>query len=48
MIAQTAAVLDEYERRGGAVTRLVLPGVGHSPHVEAPEEVAAALVAHLG
>ncbi len=48
MIAQTAAVLDEYERRGGAVTRLVLPGVGHSPHLEAPQEVTAALVAHLG
>lgn len=47
MIAQTSAVLDDYEAKGGSVTRLVLPGVGHSPHVEAPEEFTAAFVAHL-
>jgi len=47
MIAQTAAVLDDYEAGGGAVARLVLPDVGHSPHLEAPGEVTAALVEHL-
>lgn len=37
MIAQTRAVLDAYSARGGSVREEVLPDVGHSPLIEAPE-----------
>lgn len=47
MVSQTRAVLDRYAERGGSFRELSLPGVGHSPHLEAPDEVLAALVQHL-
>ena len=47
MLTQTRAVLDRYAERGGAYRELALPGVGHSPHLEAHDEVLAALLAHL-
>jgi pimeloyl-ACP methyl ester carboxylesterase len=47
MVAQTRAVLDRYAAAGGASREVVLPGVGHSPHVERPQEFAAALLEHL-
>lgn len=39
MVTQTRAVLDRY----GPYTEVVLANTGHSPHLEAPEEFAAAL-----
>ncbi|MFV0457577.1 MAG: alpha/beta fold hydrolase [Actinomycetales bacterium] len=47
MVTQTRAVLDGYAAAGGHYTEVALPGVGHSPHLEAEEKVRAALVAHL-
>ncbi|WP_040160813.1 alpha/beta fold hydrolase [Mobilicoccus massiliensis] len=47
MIAQTRTVLDAYRDSGGTYRELSLPGIGHSPHLEAPERVLAALVEHL-
>jgi pimeloyl-ACP methyl ester carboxylesterase len=47
MVTQTRTVLDRYAAAGGAYRELVLPGVGHSPHVERPEEFVAALLEHL-
>ena len=47
MVTQTRAVLDRYAASGGAYREVVLPGVGHSPHVERPEEFLAALLEHL-
>ncbi len=37
MIGQTRALFDKYRVRGGSVREEVLSGVGHSPHIEAPE-----------
>jgi pimeloyl-ACP methyl ester carboxylesterase len=37
MIRQTRAVLDAYQAAGGIYREVVIPGVGHSPHIEAPE-----------
>lgn len=37
MVKQMRAMLDEYRSRGGHAREEVLPGVGHSPHLEAPE-----------
>ena len=34
-------------RRAGPVTRLVLPGVGHAPHLEAPDATLAAVAAFV-
>lgn len=48
MIAQTRSVLDQYKANGGAYTELSLPGCGHSPHLERPVEVEAAMRAHFG
>ncbi|MGY1813749.1 alpha/beta fold hydrolase [Blastococcus sp. SYSU D00820] len=47
MVAQTRSVLDRYAATGGAYRELVLPGVGHSPHVERPQEFVVALLEHL-
>lgn len=47
MVGQTRAVLDRYAASGGAYREVVLPGVGHAPHVERPQEFVAALVEHL-
>jgi pimeloyl-ACP methyl ester carboxylesterase len=47
MIAQTRLVLDRYAATGGAYREVVLPDVGHSPHVERPREFAVALLEHL-
>ncbi|MBA2555472.1 MAG: alpha/beta fold hydrolase [Geodermatophilaceae bacterium] len=47
MIAQTRAVLDEYAVRGGQYREVVLPGVGHSPPIEAVDRFVAELTAHL-
>jgi pimeloyl-ACP methyl ester carboxylesterase len=47
MVTQTRAVLDRYAATGGAYREVVLPGVGHSPHVERPREFAVALLEHL-
>jgi pimeloyl-ACP methyl ester carboxylesterase len=44
----TLAQLDAIESgAGGPVSRLVLPGAGHSPHVDWPDEVIDAIVRHL-
>ena len=48
MKAQTRDVLDAYAAAGGAVTEVELEGVGHSPHLERPEEFRTALLAHIG
>jgi pimeloyl-ACP methyl ester carboxylesterase len=47
MVTQTRAVLDRYAASGGAYREVVLPGVGHSPHVERPQEFVVALLEHL-
>jgi pimeloyl-ACP methyl ester carboxylesterase len=47
MVGQTRAVLERYAAAGGSYREVVLPGVGHSPHVERPQEFAVALLEHL-
>jgi len=47
MVTQTRTVLDRYAASGGAYREVVLPGVGHSPHVERPHEFVVALLEHL-
>ena len=47
MVTQTRSVLDRYAATGGAYREVVLPDVGHSPHVERPHEFAVALLEHL-
>ncbi len=48
MIAQTRQVLDAYAAAGGQVREVVLPGVGHSPHLERPGDFRAALLEQIG
>ncbi|MFI5929419.1 alpha/beta fold hydrolase [Micromonospora sp. NPDC051543] len=45
MVGQTRAVLDRYAAAGGAYREVVLPGCGHSPHLERPGEFVAELLA---
>jgi hypothetical protein len=47
MVRQTRSVLDRYAAGGGRYREVVLPDVGHSPHVERPQEFAVALLEHL-
>jgi pimeloyl-ACP methyl ester carboxylesterase len=47
MVTQTRSVLDRYAASGGSYREVLLPGVGHSPHVERPEEFTLALLEHL-
>ena len=47
MLAQLRAVLDAAQDGGGSYREVVLPGVGHSPFLEAPEAFLAAFTAHL-
>ena len=47
MVAQTRSVLDRYAATGWAYREVVLPDVGHSPHVERPQEFVVALLEHL-
>lgn len=47
MLSQTRAVLERYAAAGGRYRELVLPGVGHGPHLEAQDEVLTALLQHL-
>ncbi|HWI30497.1 MAG TPA: alpha/beta hydrolase [Microbacterium sp.] len=47
MVSQTRDVLQAYASSGGAVTEAVFEGVGHTPHLERPEEFRDALVAHI-
>ena len=47
MVTQTRSVLDRYAASGGRYREALMPGVGHSPHVERAEDFAAALVVHL-
>ena len=47
MVTQTRSVLDRYAADGGAYREVVFPDVGHSPHVERPQEFVVALLEHL-
>jgi pimeloyl-ACP methyl ester carboxylesterase len=47
MVTQTRAVLDRYAASGGRYREVLLPGVGHSPHVERPQDFQVALLEHL-
>lgn len=47
MVSQLRAVLAAYEKNGGSYREQVLSGVGHSPHIEAPEAFREALHAFL-
>ncbi len=47
MVTQMRTVLERGEASGGQWRELVLPGVGHSPFIEAPDTFRAALLEHL-
>ncbi|WP_035795411.1 alpha/beta fold hydrolase [Kitasatospora mediocidica] len=47
MVSQTRAILDRYAAAGGSVREVVFEGVGHSPHLECPQEFVAELTAVL-
>ncbi|MFC3501028.1 alpha/beta fold hydrolase [Micromonospora krabiensis] len=44
MVGQTRAVLERYTAAGGSHREVVLPGCGHSPHLERPAEFVAELL----
>lgn len=48
LLSQVQHALDEYEQRGGRVRRMELTDVGHTPYLERPVEVMAALAEQLG
>ncbi|WP_088979357.1 alpha/beta fold hydrolase [Micromonospora coxensis] len=48
MVGQTRAVLARYAAAGGSYREVVLPGCGHSPHLERPAEFVAELLALAG
>lgn len=48
MVSQTRDVFDAYEAAGGEVTEVVLEGVGHSPHLEAPARFRKELLSVIG
>ncbi|MFE9657633.1 alpha/beta fold hydrolase [Micromonospora sp. NPDC006431] len=48
MVGQTRAVLDRYAAAGGTYREVVLPGCGHSPHLERPAEFVAELLTLVG
>lgn len=48
MVTQMRAVLDRGGANGGQWREVVLPGVGHSPFIEAPDEFRTAFLEHLG
>ena len=48
MVGQTRAVLERYAAAGGTYQEVVLPGCGHSPHLERPAEFVAELLALVG
>ncbi|NUO56314.1 MAG: alpha/beta hydrolase [Hamadaea sp.] len=47
MVRQTREVLDRYAAAGGSYREFTFEGVGHSPHIERPEEFAAILREHV-
>ncbi len=47
MVSQTRSVLDGYTSAGGRYAEVVIPAVGHSPHIENLPAVLRALVPHL-
>jgi pimeloyl-ACP methyl ester carboxylesterase len=48
MVGQTREVLERYAAAGGAYREVVLPGCGHTPHLERPPEFVAELLALTG
>ncbi|MER5336048.1 alpha/beta hydrolase [Micromonospora sp. NPDC002717] len=48
MVGQTRAVLERYAAAGGAYREVLLPGCGHSPHLERPAEFVAELLRLTG
>ena len=48
MVGQTRSVLDAYASAGGWYNEVVVPGAGHSPHIESENAFIATLVQHLG
>lgn len=48
MLGQTRSVLEGYRCAGGDYTEVVVPAAGHTPHIERPDIVLAALRVHLG